>query len=397
MEPVARPHQVHEVETHHDHLSFEAPGGRRRRLHHVWLRDNCGCADCRVAQSGERALFTADIPDGIRPRAARVDDRGVLHVEWPDGHRSTFDPGWLERHDYSGPVRSPLREAPRLWTAADHHQVIQRMAWADVRDDPAVELAFLDAYARAGAAVLTDVPSVEGMVAEVASRLGHVREVAFERVHNVRHDPSGYNVAHTTLPLKPHTDMPSYDWPPSVQMLHFLVNRADGGETVLVDGWRVLADLRAQDPDGFDLLTRVEVCWQLYSDTEDTFAVAPLVRLHPDGTIATFRFSNQLALPIQADPDTVGAFYDVYRRLGRMVDDPGYRAAFRCADGDLVVVHGHRVLHGRLGFVAGSGARHLQDVYLEQDDLLARRRVLRGVHLPVPALPSAPAGAAVPA
>lgn len=374
------------VMVHHDHLRIPAPEGRQRSLHHVWLRDNCGCAECRVQQSGERRLFTADIPDDIVPKQATLDDGGSLHVEWPDGHRSRFGAAWLDAHDYSAPLRAPLREMPRLWTRADHAEAIPRAAWAEVRDVPAAELALLDAYAAAGAAVLTGVPSVDGMVAEVAERLGHVREVAFERIHNVRHDPTGYNVAHTTLPLKPHTDMASYDWPPSVQMLHFLVNGADGGETVLTDGWRVLADLRAADPDGFDLLTRVELRWQLFSDTEDTFAVAPIVRLHPDGSVATFRFSNQLALPISADHDTVGAFYDVYRRLGRLVDDPRYQATFRCREGDLVMVHGHRVLHGRLGFVAGSGARHLQDVYLEHDDLMARRRVLRGEHLPIPTM-----------
>lgn len=374
-----------------DHLRIPAPHGGQRRLHHVWLRDNCGCAECRVPQSGERQLFTASIPDDVAPRHAHLDEAGALHVEWHDGHVSTWSPEWLDAHDYSAPGRAPLRETPRLWDASDHTEVIPRMPWHEVRDDPSAELAFLDGYAAGGAAILTGVPSTDGTVAEVADRLGHLREVAFERIHNVRHDPTGYNVAHTTLDLKPHADLPSYHWPPSTQLLHFLVNRAQGGETVLVDGWRVLADLRERDPEAFDLLTSVEVGWQLCSDTEDTFAVAPMVQLHPDGTVATFRFSNQLAQPISADFDTVGAFYDAYRMLGRMVDDDRYHATFRCEDGDLVMVHGHRVLHGRRSFLAGSGDRHLQDVYMEHDDLMARRRVLRGTHLPLPATPHTPA------
>jgi gamma-butyrobetaine dioxygenase len=374
-----------------DHLRVPAPDGRQRWLHHVWLRDNCGCAQCRVPQSGERQLFTAAIPHDVAPSRAHLDETGALHVEWHDGHVSIWSPEWLDAHDYSAPVRAPLRDMPRLWDASDHTEVIPRMPWQEVRHDPSAELAFLDGYAAAGAAVLTGVPSTDGTVAEVADRLGHVREVAFERVHNVRHDPTGYNVAHTTLDLKPHTDLPSYHWPPSTQLLHFLVNRAQGGESVLVDGWRVLAELREENAAAFDLLTSVELSWQLCSDAEDTFAVAPMVQLHPDGTVATFRFSNQLALPISADFDTVGAFYDVYRMLGRMVDDERYHATFRCEDGDLVMVHGHRVLHGRRSFVAGSGDRHLQDAYMEHDDLMARRRVLRGTHLPLPATPPTPA------
>ncbi|TVR36778.1 MAG: hypothetical protein EA388_02855 [Nitriliruptor sp.] len=70
-----------------------------------------------------------------------------------------------------------------------------------------------------------------------------------------------------------------------------------------------------------------------------------------------------------------------------MVDDARYKALFRCTDGDLITVHSHRVLHGRLAYDPTSGARHLQDVYMEWDDLMARRRVLRREHLPMTAHP----------
>ena len=56
---------------------------------------------------------------------------------------------------------------------------------------------------------------------------------------------------------------------------------------------------------------------------------------------------------------------------------------FKTDSGDLLTVHAHRVLHGRRAFDPASGDRHLQDVYLEYDDLMARRRVLRGTHIPL--------------
>ena len=104
-------------------------------------------------------------------------------------------------------------------------------------------------------------------------------ETAFERIHNVRHDPAGYNVAHTPVELKPHTDLPSYHWPPSIQLLHFVVNDAIGGESTVTDGWAVVADLRRQDPEAFETLCRVPVTYQLYSHDEDTYATAPMIQL----------------------------------------------------------------------------------------------------------------------
>lgn len=362
-------------------LAVDLPDGVRT-FHHVWLRDNCWCRACRVPETAERSLFTADIPTNVAPADAWLDDRATLHVKWNDGHRSAYTRAWLARHDYSDEARAARRHEPVLWGRGVEPSVFEH---AHVVDGASGQIAYLDALRDVGVAIVRGVPAVPGEVARFAATLGHVREVAFERVHNVRHDPEGYNVAHTPGELKPHTDMPSYAWPPSVQLIHFLVNRADGGESVVVDGWRVLADLRRDDPDAFAVLTSVPVPFQLFSSSEDTYAVAPMVQLDHEGRVAIFRFSNQLACPLDVSSDVVERFYAAYRRLGAMIDGPAYRVVFKAVDGDLLTLHGHRVLHGRLPYDPASGARHLQDVYMEWDDLMARRRVLRGEHRPLPA------------
>jgi alpha-ketoglutarate-dependent taurine dioxygenase len=357
--------------------------GLPRHFHYVWLRDNSWADDDRVAQSGERRLFTASIPPSIAPEAASYDLATGLQVRWNDGGAATYSPTWLRRYDYSAPAREARRHRPQLWPEQAGEP--PRFAHADVIGSTAGQLAYLDVVRDVGAAIVTGVPAVPGEVARFAEAIGHVREVAFERVHNVRHDPTGYNVAHTAGELKPHTDLPSYSWPPSIQLLHFLTNRSTGGESVLVDGWAVLTELRREAPEHFGTLTRVPVPYQLFSEDEDTWAENPVVSLDAHGDVALMRFSNQLAQPLSAPHDQVEAFYDAYRHLGQIIESGRYRTTFRSAEGDLLTVHAHRVLHGRLAYDPGSGARHLQDVYMEFDDLLARRRVLRGEHKPLPA------------
>lgn len=363
------------------HLALGTPQ-RESRFHYIWLRDNCWCDECRVAQSAERRIYTADIPADIAPSEAHLDDdAATLHIRWNDGHGSSFSVAWLEANDYSNGAgeRSP---GVTLWTSSlgspprfEHGEVVAR---------PEVQLAYLDAVREYGAAIVAGTPSEDGEVARFAEVVGHVRETAFERVHNVRHDPQGYNVAHTPLELKPHTDLPSYHWPPSIQLLHFLVNESSGGESTLVDGWSVLADLRRDNPAAFDILCHVPVTFQLFSEDEDTRATAPLVQLDTSGRVQTLRFSNQLALPLHAPFEDVGEFYDAYRLLGKMIDSDHYKVVFRCGTGDLLTVHSHRVLHGRMAFDPASGARHLQDVYMEYDDLMDRHNVLSGTHKPTP-------------
>ena len=353
------------------------------RFHYIWLRDNCGCPECRVVQSGERRLFTAGIPRHLRPREVVRDAVSrSLQITWPDGHRSRYREDWLTRHDYSRPRLPASTAERRLWTA--HSAPLPAFEHEDVVGSREAQLAYLDAVHDYGAAVVHGTPCVSHEVERFSAAIGcHVRETAFERVHNVRHEASGYNVAHTALELKPHTDLPSYHWPPSIQLLHFLVNRARGGASTLTDGWAVLSELRRQDPDAFETLCRIPVTFQLFSPDEDTCATAPLVQLDARGDVTAFRFSNQLALPVDAGFEDVAAFYDAYQLLGAMVDSGDFTQEFRTESGDLLTVHGHRVLHGRRAFDPASGDRHLQDVYLEYDDLMARRRVLRGTHIPL--------------
>lgn len=361
-------------------LELAGDAGQTLRYHYVWLRDNCWCGDCRVEQTAERKLLTWSIPEDIRATRVEPVTAGLV-VDWNDGHQSTYSLQWLADNDYSQPGLKDAREQAFLWGSELN---VPRFAHDDVMDGGQGQLAYLDAVRKYGVAIVSDVPAVPGEVERFAEAIGHVREVAFERVHNVYHDPNGYNVAHTPLELKPHSDMPSYQWPPSIQLLHFLVNEADGGESVVVDGWNALDKLRHQDPEAFDILTRVPIPYQLFSETEDTYAVAPMVQLGPDGEVATFRFSNQLALPLSIDFDMVEPFYNAYRKLGNLIDSQEAKVVFKARNGDLLTVHGHRVLHGRMPFSPGTGARHLQDVYMEFDDFMARRRVLLGIHKPVP-------------
>jgi len=368
-----------------DHLTVMRTGSGPASFHFVWLRDNCGCPECRVGQSGERALFTATIRDDIAPTQASVLDGAAgprLRIDWNDGHTTSYALAWLLDHDYSSDRAGTVHE-PVLWDAT--LAAVPTFEHDDVVGTPEGQVAYLDAVRDYGVAVVRHTPSVEGEVERFAQKIGHVRETAFERIHNVRHDPTGYNVAHTAAELKPHTDLPSYHWPPSIQLLHFVVNEATGGESTVTDGWRIAEDLRRSDPPAFDVLTRVPVAFQLFSSTEDTYATAPLIQVDATGRISTFRFSNQLAQPLRASFDDVGAFYRAYLLLGRMIDGPDYKVAFKARSGDLLTVHGHRVMHGRLAFDPRSGGRHLQDVYMEFDDFTARARVLRGTHIAAPA------------
>ena len=73
--------------------------------------------------------------------------------------------------------------------------------------------------------------------------------------------------------------------------------------------------------------------------------------------------------PLAFDDEELAQWYRAYRLLGAAVADPANQVSFRLSAGDTLFVNGYRVLHARSAYQP-DGARHLQDVYFEMDDVL---------------------------
>lgn len=340
--------------------------GEETSLPHLWLRDNCACGECRIEQTSEKRFIISSVPADIAPDDVAVAG-GELRLTWPDGHETSYA--------FEALRTAGGRLAPN-WSPWPDNFVPQRVDYRQFLDDDAVAATAITEFIDRGAIILSHAPTERGTLETLAPRLGPIREVLFDRIHDVEVDPAGYNVAHTPLPLPPHNDFASYSWPPSVQALHMLVNDARGGSSVIVDGFAVLSALREEAPALFDVLCAMPVPFREFDDDTETYAVAPIVRCDVDGRIASLRFSNQLMQTIDPGDSRAAAFYDAYHELCRRLTGDDARATFRLDGGEILIVAAHRVLHGREAFEP-TGRRHLQDAYFELDNVINHLYVLR--------------------
>ncbi len=327
-----------------------------------WLRDNCQCAECRILQTDERRWQPWTEPTAPVVTTIDVVD-GQLKIGWAGGHHSTYGPA-----DWDKIRTTAARGAwtARLWSAGydverfDHHQSI---------DDQVTRRAMFEALRRDGAVVITGSPTEPGTVIGLLRSLGiTMRDSSLGLIFDVKLDPAGYNIAFTAEEVPPHNDNAQYSHPPSGQVLAMLVNDAQGGNSVVVDGWSVLDKLNREHPDAIDVLSRVEVGFRQYSTEADAFTRAPLVVRDRAGRFAHLRFSNQLMQPLSFDDGDLAAWYQAYRLLGAAIADPANHVSFRLEAGDTLFVNGYRVLHARTAYQP-DGPRHLQDVYYEFDDV----------------------------
>ena len=96
-----------------------------------------------------------------------------------------------------------------------------------------------------GFALLRGVPTIDGEVTRVAELFGFVRETNYGRIFDVAPKPVPNNLAFSSLALGVHTDNPYRDPVPGLQLLHCLESDAEGGESVVVDGFHAAERLRA--------------------------------------------------------------------------------------------------------------------------------------------------------
>ena len=351
------------------------------QFHYVWLRDNCSCAHCQHPDTRERILVTSEIADDIAPASASI-EADELVITWNQAeHHSRYSLAWLFDHNYSSAAfEDDLAKGELTLWGNELQTNIPTFNYGELHDNPSVLLSWCEAVRDVGLTIVRDAPLNEGEIERFADFIAVVRETIYDRLHNVRATPgeyNAYNVASTTLELKPHTDMPNYNNPPGVQMFHFLVNSTVGGESTAVDGFKIAADLRDQDPAAYETLTKTPVSFRMVSARGDIHSRNPLLSLDANGALKVFRFSNQLAQPSSVSVEKMPDFYRAYRTLGRMIEDPRYRVQFRLETGDMMVTNNLRVMHGRNAYDGTSGDRHLQLSYMDFDDVLSRLRMLR--------------------
>lgn len=352
--------------------------GRHSAFHFAWLRDNCPCAHCVYPLTREQVFEVADMPDTLAPQRVQADAAGDLHIAWADDHTSAFHAGWLRAHAYDDASRLERSRAvpqPQLW-GAERQQSLPCFDFAAVMADDAVLHRWLLAVRDVGLTLVQGVPTEVGTVGTVAKRISFIRESNFGVLFDVASKPNPDSNAYTSFNLPPHTDLPTRELQPGLQFLHCLVNGAEGGDSVFVDGFAVAAALREACAEDFDVLTRTPVEFRNKDPHTDYRCLAPIILLNPAGGVVEVRFANFLRGPFDVPADRMALLYRAYRHLTQLARESRFRVVRRLQPGDMWVFDNRRVLHARTAFDPATGNRHLQGCYIDRDELLSRIRIL---------------------
>ncbi|KAA0152898.1 hypothetical protein FNF27_00125 [Cafeteria roenbergensis] len=360
-----------------------------------FLRAECYCPECRHGATNQRLVDIA-ASAGVTAHSAAIAEDGSLKVAFSDGHASTFAPRWLELHSRSSePDGSRLRRISSLAECLEAQggpalpesqrplplDAPPRAPWAAIEEGGSQLAGVLRNFRRHGAVVLEGAATGDDVIERLAQALGGERATHYGARFHVLSKQQPDSLANTGHALGYHTDLPYRAEVPSVQALHCQQSDAEGGLSLLTDGFAAAEQLYKDDPMAFAELacTPLSFCWQ---GREGVLlrAQRPVIELCQNLTLRAVNFDNR-NVRLRLLPESLGgvagkSLLEAYSALGARIDAPEKTLKFRLEPGEVMMFHNRRLLHGRTAFDASSGARKLHGCYLDMDMIESTERAL---------------------
>jgi gamma-butyrobetaine dioxygenase len=373
---------------HHEEsfLIVEWNNGLRGRYPFVFLQDN---APGTRHVNGQKLLETAVLSITRRPETSSLAENDSIRIKWEGQEEEQFFTGiWLWEHDFFNNQFSQRESRPDtdpaevLW----NHQVLwdhringqlpegDFSAICENEEELRIWLGHIHKY---GFAILRNVPPTAGMLSEVVKLFGYIRETNYGIIFDVKTVIRPGNLAFTGLGISAHTDNPYRNPTPTLQLLHCLYSDANGGDSILSDGFRIAEDLRLQHDEYFKILSTVMVTYQFRDEANWLERTTPVITLYPDGTLAAVRWNTRSIQPVRLSPDDLLEFYKAYLQFAAMTNDERYQVRFKLSPGDLYIVDNERITHGRTSYNNKGGERWLQGAYADRDAMLSKWRMLQ--------------------
>lgn len=348
-------------------------GQKAQYFNYYWLRD--ACTSCIDPQTRERVFDCSALASPPKATSAWVEGDN-LRLSWQQEPIVSSVPMALLRDmTVTGHPDDPADLPRRLWMA-DFEPRIMRVPQAAVQQSDAGRAQFCRALIEDGIAIVTGMEAGKDSLTALVETLGSITPSAEGYFFEVRVEIAPTNLAFTAGPLEMHTDLPGEDAAPGLQFLHCLENTVDGGMSLFLDGAAVAEALRAEDPDAFQLLATHAIPFFYRHDRLDYRAHQRVIETDAQGRVTGVTISQHLQDTLDLPQDLLDDYYPALVKFIRLMQQDRFLVRFRSQAGNCVVFDNHRIVHGREGYIADSGKRHLRGCYCDRGALRSTYRVL---------------------
>ena len=169
-----------------------------------------------------------------------------------------------------------------------------------------------------------------------------------------------------------------------LQIFHCLQFDGTGGQSTLVDGFKVAEEIRRNNPEHFDILCTTPLPYH-YTDSDHKYINSnPTFVLDPQTSeVVRVHFNNMDRLPLdessmeylkQMGSSPVAKLYEVIQNFISTARDESLQYRFQLEPGKLLIFDNHRLMHARTAF---TGRRELCGCYINREDYMSKLLVLK--------------------
>jgi len=343
------------------------------RFSPFWLRDHCHSEESLNRETLQRQVDTFAIAKDIAPAKVEITGAGrTLRVTWAnDGSVSVFPAGFLwQISQNEGRERAPRRT---LWNRDSMGKNFPSVSHREILHSDAALLRWLSLVEEFGFALTTGASASVADLETLVKRVGYVRQTIFGGMWEFSANMAFKDTAYTSVGIGPHTDGTYSIDSPGFQMFQCLAFDGTGGDSTLVDGFKVADTIRQTDPKAFEVLTEIKVPAHYLGDGVHLRAEHPVISLDHNGDLRQIAYNNYDRAPFRLPGPQMTEFYRSLALFHRLINDPAYEVSMRLLPGTVLFFDNWRTLHGRHAF---EGQRHMSGAYLNKEDVESKLRVL---------------------
>ncbi|WP_422366149.1 TauD/TfdA family dioxygenase [Pelagibius sp.] len=364
-------------------LALRWQNGTESHFSWLWLRDHDQGPESLDPSTLQRRVDTFALDETLRGSDCAILEEGrALAVTWPEnGLCSRYSADFLAAMAgiAAGDWDTLAGMPQRIWSGRSPLKLQDPVPYDDILSGAASGgqeglRACFERLQRDGFAVIEGVPTDEATARELFNRFGYIRETIFGGVWGVSADITDYeDSAYSTEYLEPHTDATYSHDAPGLQCFLCLEFDGEGGESILVDGFAIAEQMRAEEPELFRVLSEVPVPGRYIDTRQHLRAERPAIRLDGQGRLLQVSFNNYDRAPFWLGADRMKAFYRAYKSFHDRIVERDNWLTVPLRPGMALIFDNWRLLHGRMAY---SGKRTFCGCYHNHEDFESALRNL---------------------